>query len=304
MKSFAKQFFLILIVSLFITHCGNGKKQEQGGDATNTPPTITEVSLLPLNPTVQSRIQAEILSADKDGDPVTFNVKWFLNGAEIGEGMSLGYDEVQRGDRIFAKVTPYDGKAYGKSVMSNEVILGGSPPRIISLQVAPESVFVTTPRVVVSALVEDPDKDSIRIVIHWVVENEVIPDTVNALDLKRFGLKKNDVIRGSAFADDGEFRTEGFLFELIIANAPPVFSREIDSVKCNPQNINYKLPIFDPDGDAITYELLDAPTGIMIDENTGTVYGSAGEVTSFEITIRATDTDGAYMEAQFTLTSP
>ncbi len=304
MKFFAKQFFFILLVSLFVVHCGNGKKQDQGKEKTNTPPVINEVSLLPLNPTVQSRIQAQILSTDKEADPITYTVKWFLNGEKIGEGMSLTYDEVRKGDKIFAEVTPYDGKAYGKSVMSNEIIIGGSPPRIISLQVAPESLFVTTPRVVVSALAEDPDKDSIRIIIHWVVKNEVIPDTTNALDLKRFGLKKNDVITGSAFVDDGEFRSEGFLFELIIANAPPVFTREVDSVKCAPDSIYYKLPIFDPDEDAITYEILDAPTGIMIDQNTGTIYGSAGEVTSFEITIRATDTDGAYMEAQFTLTSP
>jgi hypothetical protein len=296
LKFFAKQFFFILLVSLFVIHCGNGKKQDQGKEKTNTPPVVNEVSLLPLNPTVQSRIQAQILSTDKDGDPITYT--------EIGEGMSLTYDEVQKGDKIFAKVTPYDGKAYGESVMSNEIIIGGSPPRIISLQVAPESIFVTTPRVVVSALAEDPDKDSIRIIIHWVVKNEVIPDTTNALDLKRFGLKKNDVITGSAFVDDGEFRSEEFLFELIIANAPPVFTREVDSVKCTPDSIYYKLPIFDPDEDAITYEILDAPAGIMIDQNTGTIYGSAGEVTSFEITIRATDTDGAYMEAQFTLTSP
>lgn len=304
MKSFAKQFYFILIVSLIVIHCGNGKKQDPGKEKTNTPPVINEVSLLPLNPTVQSRIQAQILSTDKEADPITYKVKWLLNGEEIGEGMSLTYDEVQKGDKIFAKVTPYDGKAYGKPVMSNEIIIGGSPPRIISLQVAPESLFVTTPRVVVSALAEDPDKDSIRIIIHWVVNNEVIPDTTNALDLKRFGLKKNDVITGSAFVDDGEFRSEEFLFELIIANAPPVFTREVDSVKCTQDSIFYKLPIFDPDEDAITYEILDAPTGIMIDQNTGTIYGSAGEVTSFEITIRATDTDGAYMEAQFTLTTP
>jgi hypothetical protein len=305
LKSFIKQFSSILFLILMITHCGNGKQeQNQDQGKTNTPPTITEVSLLPLNPTVQTRINAQILSTDKEGNPVTYVVKWFLNGNEIGEGMSLIHDEVQKGDKIFAEVTPYDGKDYGKPVVSNEITIGGSPPKIVSVQIAPESLFVTTPQVVVTVLAEDPDKDSVRIIIHWIVKNNVIPDTINVLNLKKFDLKKNDVITGSAFVDDGDFRSEPFLFELVIANAPPVFSREVDSVKCSPDNISYKLPIFDPDGDAIIYELIDAPTGIVIDENTGTISGNAGQATSFEVMIRATDTEGAYIEAAFTLTSP
>lgn len=303
MKSFIEQFTLILFISLVIIHCGNGKP-DQDQVKTNTPPTINEVSLLPLNPTVQTRISAQILSTDKEGDPVTYVVKWFLNGYEIGEGMSLTYDEVAKGDNIYAEVTPYDGKDYGKPVKSNEITIGGSPPNIVSVQIVPESLFVTTPQVVVTALAEDPDKDSVRLIIHWVVNDNVIPDTANVLALQRFGLKKNDIITGSAFVDDGDFRSEPFLFELAIANAPPVFSRQVDSVKCSPDNISYKLPIFDPDGDAITYELLDAPAGIVIDASNGTISGSAGEETTFDVRIRATDTEGAYIEAAFTLTSP
>lgn len=303
MKSFAEQLFFMIFIGLLVINCGNGKP-DQGQDKTNTPPTISEVNLLPLNPTVQSQITAQILSSDGESDPVTYTVKWFLNGEEIGQGMSLTHDEVKKGDMIYAEITPYDGKEYGKPVLSNEITIGGSPPKIVSVQIAPESLFVTTPQVVVTALAEDPDKDSVRLIIHWIVADNVIPDTTNALNLSRFDLKKNDVITGSAFVDDGDFRSEPFLFELVIANAPPVFSTEVDSVKCSPENISYKLPIFDPDGDAITYELLDAPSGIVIDAITGTISGNAGETTSFDVMVRATDTEGAYIEAAFTLTSP
>jgi hypothetical protein len=302
LKTYTEEIIFLLLLGLFAINCGNGKKPD-GQEKTNTPPVITEVSLLPLNPTVQSRISAQILSSDKDGDQVTYDVKWFVNGTEIGEGMSLSYDEVAKGDQISAEVTPYDGKDYGEPVMSNQVIISGSPPSIASLQIAPESLFVTTPQVVVTALANDPDKDSVRIIIHWIVKGETIPDTANVLNLKKYSLKKNDVITGSAFVDDGEFRSEPFLFELVIANAPPVFSKEIDSVKCAPENISYKLPIYDPDGDEITFELLDAPNGIVLDEKTGVISGSTDDV-SFEVSIRATDTEGAYIEASFTLTSP
>lgn len=302
MKIFAKVFFILLLI-LFISQCGEKKEKRDDGD-TNTPPVINKLILQPLNPTIQSEITARILSFDKDGDPITYKVKWFLNGKEIGEGMSFTSEEIAKSDRVFAEVTPYDGKNWGNPMRSSDIIIGGLPPKILSLQIAPESLFVTTPQVVVTAMVEDPDKDSITLIIHWMIKDEIIPDTSNVLNLKKFNLKKNDVITCSAFADDSEFRSEPFIFKLLIANAPPVFKTEIDSIKCPPDSIYYRLPIIDPDGDPLNFELLDAPDGIQIDQERGIIYGSAGQVTTFEIMVRATDTDGAYSETKFTLTSP
>jgi len=282
---------------------GCGEKKEEKG-ATNNPPVVTEVTLQPLQPTVQTEIKARILSSDKEGDPITYQIKWFVNGTQIGEGMSFLYDEVEKGDKIYAEVTPYDGKDYGKTVKTAEITIGGLPPKILSLQIAPESLFVTTPQVVVTALAEDPDKDSLRMIIHWLVNDEVIPDTSTTLELRKYGLKKNDTVTGSAFADDGEFRSEPFPFELVIANAPPVFKTQTDSVKCAPDSIYYPLPIIDPDNDPLFFEILEAPAGIQIDSEKGIIYGSAAETKTFEITVRATDSDGAYLDAQFTITTP
>jgi len=299
-KIIVKSLFILFLV-IFFMGCGE-KKEEKG--ATNNPPVVTEVTLQPLQPTVQTEIKARILSSDKEGDPITYQIKWFVNGTQIGEGMSFLYDEVEKGDKIYAEVTPYDGKDYGKTVKTAEITIGGLPPKILSLQIAPESLFVTTPQVVVTALAEDPDKDSLRMIIHWLVNDEVIPDTSTTLELRKYGLKKNDTVTGSAFADDGEFRSEPFPFELVIANAPPVFKTQTDSVKCAPDSIYYPLPIIDPDNDPLFFEILEAPAGIQIDSEKGIIYGSAAETKTFEITVRATDSDGAYLDAQFTITTP
>ncbi len=304
MKIFAKIFSAFFII-LFLIHCGE-KKSDKGTGGANNPPVINEVTLLPLHPTVQSEITARILSSDKEGDPITYKVTWFVNEKAIGEGMSFTYDTVKKGDKIFAEVTPYDGKDWGALVKSGEITIGGLSPKILSVQIAPESLFITTPQVVVTALAEDPDKDSVRLIVHWVVKDEVIPDTSNTLVLKKFDLKKNDVITGSAFVDDGEFRSELFIFELVIANAPPVFKSITDSIKCSPDSIYYPVPIFDPDGDVLTYEILEGPGGINIDQKSGVIYGSVastGEEETFMVVVRATDTDGASLDAQFTLTS-
>jgi hypothetical protein len=153
-------------------------------------------------------------------------------------------------------------------------------------------------------MVEDLDKDSIRLMVHWIVKDQVIPDTSNTLSLKKFKLRKHDVISASAFANDREFKSEPFLFEFMVMNAPPTFKTKIDSIKCNPDSIYYSLPIFDPDGDPVTFQLVEAPPGLQIDTKKGVVYGSAGDVTVFDIIVRATDSEGDYLEAKFTLTSP
>lgn len=302
--SFTKNWIFILLSGLLIIQCG-GQKKDNAATKENTPPEITKIVLLPENPSVKTEITAQILSKDKEGDPITYKVEWFLNNKKIGEGESFSYQEVKKGDKIFADITPYDGKVWGKTARSQEITIGGSPPRILSIQTAPESLFVTTSQVVVTALVQDPDKDSVNLIVHWVVNDQVIADTSNVLVLKNFKLKKNDIITGSAFVDDGEFRSEPFTFELAIANAPPVFTSEIDSIKCSPESIYYKLPIIDPDGDPITFELIDAPAGITIDQTQGIISGTVDPaINPIAVSIRATDIEGAYIEAQYTFNSP
>jgi hypothetical protein len=291
----------MLILAFFLVQCGS--KKEEGGVTGNTPPEIKNITLLPLNPTLESEITARILGSDPEGDPITYTVKWFVNGEEIGEGMSLAYDDIKKGDRIFADVTPYDGKAYGKKMRSGEITIGGMPPRILSLSIIPEIVDVTTSQVVLKALFEDPDGDSADLFVHWLVKDAVLPDTSPVLQMSPLGLKKNDVITGAAFVDDGEYRSEAFTFEITIANAPPAFRTKIDSVQCSTDSVYYPLPIFDPDGDPLTFEILDAPSGISVDDEQGIVYGAAGAIEAFEVAVRATDSEGAYLDARFTLTA-
>lgn len=290
-------FWLILLIH--ITACGG--KKEEGTTASNDAPVLQSVTLLPLSPNVHSEITARILASDKDGDPITYQVKWFVNDEEIGEGMSLTYPEIKKGDKIFAEVTPYDGKAYGKAMRSGDVTIGGMAPRIISVSVMPEMVYVTTPQITLNALFEDADQDEIELVVHWLAKDEVLNNTSNVLQLSSLGLKKSDVITGTAFADDGDDRSEPFPFEITIANSPPAFRMKIDSVKCATDSVHYTLPIFDPDGDPLSFELLDAPAGIMIDRENGIIYGTAGQTEVFEVFVRATDSEGAYLDAQFTL---
>jgi hypothetical protein len=139
--------------------------------------------------------------------------------------------------------------------------------------------------------------------VHWLIKDEVLADTSPVLQIAPLRLKKTDVITGAAFVDDGEYRSEAFTFEITVANAPPAFRTKIDSVKCSTDSVYYPLPIFDPDGDALTFEILDAPGGISVDDQQGIIYGAAVAIDAFEVAVRATDSEGAYLDARFTLTA-
>lgn len=288
-----------MLCSILGLHCekkGEGKKQ------TNTPPLIEEVKLVPPYPTIESEITTYILGSDKEGDPITFRIVWFINGVKIGEGRSFTYSKIKKGDRIFAEVYPHDGKAWGMPVKTNETVIHDMPPKILSITTTPESLFRRTPYVAIGAVVEDPDGDSAGLIVHWSVNERTIPETSSVLDLMKLKLKKNDVIRATAFATDGELQSDPYSVTLTIANSAPIFTKDIDSLKSRNDTIYYHLPIVDPDGDRLTFRLLYAPGGIKVNDKKGIIYGVT-DASEFEILVRATDTDGAFLDAKFSLTA-
>lgn len=296
-----RRLVVACVIALVCIGCGGKGEGKVPG---NHLPVVNEATILPQNPAPRSELIVQIISSDPDGDPLTWEVRWFVNGREIGEGMQFVYEDAVQGDTIHAEVRPFDGKEWGSCYRVPAVVLSGGAPRVVALEITPQELFVTTPEVAVTALLEDPDNDSLQVICHWLVGDSVIPNTSNVLVLRNYDLKKGDVIVGSAFATDGQFRSEPFPFELHIANSPPVFKTRIDSVKTRPDSLNYPVPIIDPDGDALTFRLLDGPDGVAIDPHTGVIWGNAGDVSSLEVLVRATDTEGAYLDARFNLTAP
>jgi hypothetical protein len=270
----------------------------------NAPPVIEGITLVPPHPTVESEITARISGSDKDGDPITFKIQWFVNGKVIGEGLTLISDNIKKGDTIYAEVSPFDGAAWGSSMKSNEVTVGNVPPRILSLISQPESLFATTPRVELRAVFEDPDDDPVSLVVYWHVNNRAIQDTSSILVLEKLKPKKHDRITGTVFASDNTSRSEPFTLNLVISNSAPIIAAAVDSLTCHPDSLYYVLHITDPDGDPLTFELLQAPDGIKLDPHQGIIAGSAGNASALSIVVRAIDSENAFLDAKFILRAP
>ena len=100
----------------------------------NTPPVATFTGIKPSTPKSNETLKASGAAYDLDHDQVDFVYQWIANGEPIvgQDEQFLASSHFQRGDRVQVAVTPYDGEEFGMTVRSAPVVVGNSPPEIVS----------------------------------------------------------------------------------------------------------------------------------------------------------------------------
>jgi hypothetical protein len=130
----------------------------QGGPSLlkgNSPPQIKTANLIAGAGSGES-IGVAASAVDADGDPVTLEYAWTVNGAPAGNGIRLGRS-VRRGDFVTVTITPFDGKDRGRSVTLRSQV-NNSPPSIAGIVDVRQEGNLYTGRV----QAVDPDGDPIR----------------------------------------------------------------------------------------------------------------------------------------------
>ena len=173
------------------------------------------------------------------------------------------------------------------------------------MKLEPEAVVSSTGDIRIMAEGIDPDADSLSYFCYWRIDDQDrLPDSSTTLHLHDLGLKKGMTLTSELYAHDGDTFTSPYVLEIEITNSAPMLAAERESIPYTADSIIYVLPIVDPDGDNIRYELVEAPAGLRIDQTFGIVHGSVTETKPFQILVRATDTEGAFLNARFTVTPP
>lgn len=100
----------------------------------NRPPVIDSLILDPAREiTVQDTLSASARASDPDGDEVELRYTWLVNGTPVAErGSSLTAPHFARGDQIRLEVVASDGEDETDPVLSPEIAVLNSPPRIVS----------------------------------------------------------------------------------------------------------------------------------------------------------------------------
>ena len=126
----------------------------------NTSPIISSLSVRPQPAKPGDRLEAFVEVADPDRDNIELSVRWWRNAtvAQEGEGAVLDTTGFARMDVVTVEVTPRDRAAVGKPIKSEPLVLGNSPPALLSTPSAP--VSRERYEYVVKAI--DPEGDRIR----------------------------------------------------------------------------------------------------------------------------------------------
>ena len=139
----------------------DGRSESQAFTATtevgNRAPKVLDLILEPANEIrVTDEIAASPRAEDPDGDPITFEYIWRVNGRRVAEtGATLRSPNFKRGDQVEFQVRASDGEDVGEPLAAPPIEILNSPPVITSTPAGLDATgsFRYTPTV------EDADGD-------------------------------------------------------------------------------------------------------------------------------------------------
>jgi hypothetical protein len=270
---------------------------EEGPAASSTPIVITNappsVGTAAIEPSVVSAlVEASCVWAgfdDADGDADLSEVRWLVDGVEIGAGptVSTGY---YRGDSLVCEVTPFDGTDYGAPIETSVVVLN-TAPSVASVSIDPLPASATTDLTCSWAGYFDIDSDPDRSTVVWTADGvevgtaAVLPAgtveggqtlvcTVTPYD----GITRGAAVSASVVVDD----TAPSITSVTITPDP---ASADDTLRC--AYAGYSDPDGDPDASIIEW-FVDGTLA-----TTGVFFPSATAVRDQTVTCTVTPFDGS-----------
>ncbi|MEC7984224.1 MAG: glycine-rich protein, partial [Myxococcota bacterium] len=222
----------------------------------NREPSSPTVTLTPNPAYIDSLLTcAPSGSSDDDGDSITYEYAWSVNGSsltETGNTLSSGFIAT---DVVSCTVTPSDGLLSGTAGQSS-ITIDNRAPSIDSITLSPDPLY-TDDHLVATVASSDADGDSLALSYSWYGNGTIIQTgSDNTLHYSLFS--KEDEIEVSVTADDGNDTSAPATASIICANTPPtaptvsVLPTEpielVDDITCS-----ISVDGTDLDGDSLSY---------------------------------------------------
>jgi hypothetical protein len=248
-----------------------GQTLPTGGDssaATNSAPEIVSLMIRPAQPRPGDSLVAEARATDDDGDALTLEYQWSIDGRVQDEsGQTLHPHQLETGAVIEVVVRARDGFEQSAPAQAS-VRIGNQPPMMLGVTFQPNGEIRGDRDISARPHATDPDGDSISYSYRWWVNDEPVGEDDPVLPAGEFG--RGDSITLAVVASDGLNESEELRTDPIeVQNAPP-------HVVSSPGGFGsdgvfrYRIEVEDADGDSrFTYRLVQGPEGMAIDSLDG-----------------------------------
>ena len=144
----------------------------------NTAPTVASVTITPSSPTVTDTLTVSYSTADADGDSVTVDYEWTVNGSVVSTASTLSGSSFDKHDSIVVTLTPDDGTDTGTAVSSSSVTAVNSPPEGLVTAIDPDKYVLGFDDLWCydDIAPTDDDGDTVTYTITWEGDGLTYPD--------------------------------------------------------------------------------------------------------------------------------
>ena len=224
----------------------------------NTIPMVADVVLDPQDPTETSVIVANATTVDNDGDTLTLDWVWTVNGIAVSSATDETLDgtHFNKNDVVEVTVTPSDDEAVGVSHTSATVTVQNTAPTLTGASLSPLDIYENTTITCVAEGWSDVDLDAESIQYSWEVNSSAVAQTGSTLDGSSFS--RGDAVVCTTTPEDGD--TTGFSetsATVTVQNSVPSIG-SVTLSNTTPQEGDTLLVSYtgvtDDDGDTVSYQ--------------------------------------------------
>jgi hypothetical protein len=273
-----------------------------GSAAANRAPVIESVGFQPARPGAGQLLRAVVEASDPDGDSLSFEYRWRMNGQELTQGgEKLTLSGTRKGDAVRVAVTASDGREKSAPFEAS-VRIGNRAPKLASLRVEPVGQVSAGEEITARADASDPDGDPVSFYYTWSVNGAQAGGNGPVFSTR--GLGRGDRVRVRVVASDGQgssMAIEGL--EIAVGNGVPIIVSEAGPP--GPDGVfRYRVRAEDPDGNpGLRFSLVTAPEGMTVTPGRGEIEWTPrpDQAGRHPVEIRVEDLQGASATQRFEL---
>ncbi|MEW6214407.1 MAG: putative Ig domain-containing protein, partial [Nitrospirota bacterium] len=276
-----KGFLYLLLMMSFVLSCSSEKQKEVQAPPTSAKET-TFTSKLEIQPSQATR-EATFYISSKGLDLAKAKLQWYVNGKPVEGAITAQFkpSEIKKGDSVQVKAVISD-----QEVASNQITIKNIPPAIIRAKIEP-----TVPKVndtlKIDVIGNDRDGDKVAFKYEWLRNDKPSGGGLSLSDI----FNRGDKVSVKIIPFDGEEYGQPITLTTNIYNSPP--KPLASSIEKFENNVYYyQVKATDPDGDTLTYNLKQAPKGMVIDKTSGLITWSVAEKDSGRHLVTVEITDG------------